>query len=314
MRRFLIKLCLFLLPVFLLLVGIECYILFYPSTFNTKPAYLRKNAGAIEALVLGSSHNQNAINPEFLHIPTANLANAGQDVQLDSALFFKTVATLPALKLLILEMDYHTMEEKNDAAYFRLPWYKRFYDVELAPVSLLNRISIYSSEPSFFNKLLIDEMNPRKLRYKLNKFGFILNDFPGVMEDLDYDTLALAKTSAERLKDKHTINSPENFAFNRRKLDAIIRYALSHNLKLLVMSTPMYSTYIANEIAEKNMRRRHYIDSLKTLPNLTYADFEQSSRFDVHDFKNDDHLNSTGAKKFSMMVDSLMLEMIKPKQ
>lgn len=307
MKKFLTALLLFFLPLVLLVIGIECYVLYYPNTFNRKAAYLKSNAAQIETLILGSSHNQNAINPEYLHRPAINLANAGQDVQLDSAVFFKSVQDLPRLNTVILEFDYLTMEEKNDADYFKLPWYNRFYDVKLGSVSLLHRLSVYSSSPAYFNKLIIDEINPKRFKYNLNKAGFIINDFPGIMEELKYDSLALARTSNERLKDKHTRESIKDFRFNKAKFDAIVKYCGSRNIRVIIISTPMYSTYLNHEIPAKNHRREDYINQLQQLPFVTYFDFEKDSRFGVHDFKNDDHLNSNGAKKFSLLIDSIVM-------
>jgi hypothetical protein len=307
MKKFLLSFLLFIFPFLLLLGAIEWYVLFYPSTFNRKANYLKKNISQIQTLILGSSHNQNALNPAFFHSPTINLANAGQDVQIDSALFFNYISQLKSLKQVILEIDYHTMEEKNDSLYFRIPWYCRFYNIELYKVSLLNKFSVYSSSPSFFNKVLLDEINPKKIRYRLNNYGFILNDFPGVMEALKYDSLELAKTAPARLKDKHTNQSAEIFNNNRLKIDAIIQYCLLHKIKVILISTPMYVTYIQNEISEKNRRRKNYIDSLIKLPPIQYYDFENNKNFTVYDFKNDDHLNSNGANKFSKLMDSILI-------
>ncbi|MFT3980390.1 MAG: hypothetical protein QM687_07970 [Ferruginibacter sp.] len=311
MKKFLTGFLKFLIPFLLLLIALELYVLYYPSTFNRKAHYLHDNKSNIEALVLGSSHNQNSINPGLLHLNTVNLANASQDIQIDSALFFKYVPELKKLQLVILELDYFTLEEKNDQQNFRLPWYKRFFGVELYPVSWINTVSIYSSQPSFFNKLLIDAVNPRKTHYQLNKYGFISNDFPGVMVDQYYDSLSLARTAPERLKDKHTDTSLYNFNFNRSKLNSMLAYCHSNNIKVLILSNPMYSTYIHNEVPLKNERKHQYIDSLLRADTaMHYYDFENDPRFTVHDFKNDDHLNSTGAHKYSLIVDSLVTKIM----
>jgi len=258
-------------------------------------------------MVLGSSHNQNALNPEFLKLKTVNLANASQDIQIDSALFFKYAGEMKALKAVILELDYFTLEEKNDKENFRLPWYKRFFGIELYPISLYNRVSIYASSPSFFNKVMADAINPKKIKYQINQYGFITNDFPGVMEDLKYDSLQLAATAGERLKGKHAAVSLYNLDFNKSKLNSIIRYCITHNIEVILLSAPMYTTYINNEVAEKNIRRRQYVDSLKNAaPAVHYFNYENDPRFSVHDFKNDDHLNSTGAKKYTLIIDSLV--------
>lgn len=308
MKKFLFSFILFTAPFILMIAGIELYVRYYPSTFNIKAKYLSNNNAIIETVVLGSSHNQNALNPAYFKSNTINLANAGQDIQLDAALFFKYIPKLPSVKEIILELDYHTMEEINDSTYFRLPWYNKFYEIELYPISILHRTSIYASSPSFFNKLLLDELNPRKIRYTHNQYGFILNDFPGVMEDLKYDTLLIAETAFQRLKDKHKNKSTENFRENRTRIDSIINYCIANKIRIFLVSTPMYSTYIKNQIPEKNNRRYKYIDSLEQLPNTFYYNFENTDLFDVYDFKNDDHLNSKGAIKFSKIMNEIIQE------
>lgn len=311
MKQFLLSFLKFVVPFLLLIVAIELYVLYYPNTFNRKADYLHANKGSAEMLVLGSSHNQNAINPEFLQLKTINLANASQDIQVDSALFFKYVPEMKSLKAVILELDYFTLEEKNDKENFRLPWYKRFFGIELYPISFYNRISVYASSPSFFNKLLIDAVNPKKIKYKINEYGFIINDFPGVMKDENFDSLALAKTAAVRLKDKHSAISLYNLDFNKSKLNSMIRYCLEKNIRIILLSSPMYTTYINNEVAEKNLRKNGYTDSLlKASPAVHYFNYENDPRFSVRDFKNDDHLNSDGAKKYTLIIDSLVKKVV----
>jgi hypothetical protein len=306
MRKFLFIFLKFIFPFLLLLAGIELYVTYYPSTFNKKSSYLKNNLSEIQTVIFGSSHNQNSLNPEYLQPYTANLANSGQDVQIDSALFFKYIAKLKSIKKIILEIDYLTLKKKHDSSYFRIPWYYRFYNIELYPVSYLNKISLYSSSPAFFNKVMIDEIDPRKIKYKYNQYGFIINDFPGIMEDLKYDSLQLAITAPQRLKGKHTQISYEIFVLNRSKLNSIINYCLSHKISVVLISNPMYTTYLNSEIAEKKARKKEYTDSLISIPGVNYFDYENSSRFNVHDFKNDDHLNSNGAKKFSIIIDSAL--------
>ena len=307
MKKFLRSFLKFILPFIILVVAIELYVLYFPSTFNRKAHYLHDNIGKAELLVLGSSHSQNALNPEFLKLKTVNLANPGQDVQIDSALFFRYVPDMKQLKMVILELDYFTLEEKNDKENFRLPWYKRFFGIELYPVPLKDRISIYASSPSFFNKVLLDAINPRKITYHINQYGFITNDFPGVMKDQNFDSLSLAQTAKERLKNTHTKESVENLIFNRSKLNKMISYCIVNKIEVLLLSHPMYSTYIHNELKGKIERKKQYLDSLlSAAPSVHYYNYEQDARFTVYDFKNDDHLNSDGAKKYTLIADSIV--------
>jgi hypothetical protein len=292
-------------------VAIELYVLYFPSTFNRKANYLHDNIGTTELFILGSSHSQNALNPEFLKLKTVNLANPGQDIQIDSALFFKYVPDMKQLKMVILELDYFTLEERNDKDNFRLPWYKRFFGLELYPVPLIDKISIYASSPSFFNKVLVDAVNPKKITYQINQYGFITNDFPGVMKDKKFDSLSLAQTAKERLKNTHTKESIENLLFNWSKLNEMISYCIANKIEVLLLSHPMYTTYINNELEGKIKRKNQYLDSLiLEVPSLHYYNYENDSRFTVTDFKNDDHLNSDGAKKYTRIIDSIVNRII----
>ncbi|RYY51203.1 MAG: hypothetical protein EOO06_01305 [Chitinophagaceae bacterium] len=311
MNQFLSSFLKFIFPFLLLIVGIEMYVIYYPSTFNVKAKYLHANAATTELLILGSSHNQNALNPEYLNLKAVNLANASQDLQIDAALFFKYVPRMQKLRLVILELDYFTLEEKNDKENFRLPWYKRFFGVELYPISFYNRISLYASSPSFFNKVLIDALNPKKTKYKINEFGFITNDFPGVMVDEKYDSLKIAATAPDRLKGKHTAVSLDNLHFNLSRLNSMINYCSKNNIAVILLAAPMYSTYIKNEVPEKNQRKAAYLDSLRNSnPAVKYYSYESDPRFLITDFKNDDHLNSNGARKYSKIIDSLTLSIL----
>mgnify|MGYP000306610883 CR=1 FL=1 len=118
MKKFLYKTLLFSAPVLLLFLAIELFVVFKPNSFNTKAKYIQNNLD-VEAVFLGSSHTQNGINPEFMHLKTANLAYGGQDYALDSALFFKYASKLQDLKYVFLEMDYHSLEHTNLTNYFK---------------------------------------------------------------------------------------------------------------------------------------------------------------------------------------------------
>ena len=98
MKRFVKRFSLFLIPFIVAIIFIELFIRFYPNTFNKKAAYIKENVD-IELLILGSSHNQKAINPAQLNIKAANLAYGGQDLSLDNSLFFKYVSKLKKFKI-----------------------------------------------------------------------------------------------------------------------------------------------------------------------------------------------------------------------
>ena len=131
MKKFIKKTILISLPIIFIGMFIKIFISYYPNTFNTKANYLNSNLENIEILFLGSSHTQNGVNPKFIDISSANIAYGSQDYQLNSAIYFKYISRLKKLKKLIIELDYHSLEQKNNADYFRLPWYYKYHDINL---------------------------------------------------------------------------------------------------------------------------------------------------------------------------------------
>jgi|WetSurMetagenome_2_1015567.scaffolds.fasta_scaffold60266_2 hypothetical protein len=309
MKLFLRRILFFCLLIAAFFAALEAFVIYYPSMFNLKASYIKKN-NDIELLMLGSSHVQDDLNPAYFDMKSANLAYGSQDIELNSALFFKYIKNLIKLKYLLLEVDYHTLEEKNPEDYFRLPWYYKYHGIELGKTSFLNKNLLYTSSPEFFKNFLIQTINPFEYKYKLNQYGSVENDFPGIFMTLKYDKDKINITAGERLRNKFSDESIENYLFNTKKINAIINYCTSHYIKVILVKTPAYITYRNSFNAEKLKRRNTYIDSLirSDQKEAFLLDHESDDRFQVTDFKNDDHLNSRGAKKFTEIINEEIKE------
>ncbi len=304
MKRFVKRFSLFLIPFIVAFVFIELFIRYYPDTFNTKAVYIKEHKD-VELLIFGSSHNQNAINPAQLNIKAANLAYGGQDLRFDSALFFKYVNELKNLKYVILELDYHTLEQKRPKSYFRQPWYYIYHGINKNRISFINKISLYSSSPDFFRYNIIRKFTPSSPKYVINKYGFVTyQEGKTEFEALNYDEEKIMSTSVLRLKNRHTRQSIANYKYNTKIVNNLIAYCDKNNIEVILVSTPLYKSYLSAKIHKKDLRKIKYIDSL-LLANkkLHYYNFEKDKRFLVTDFKNDDHLNISGAKKFTEILN-----------
>ena len=104
MKKLLFNILYFSLPIVFPILVIEIYLRNTKNAFITKAEYLNLHSD-IELLILGSSHNQNNINPRYLNIKASNLAYGMQDLQLDSALLINKIKTLKNLKFIIIELD-----------------------------------------------------------------------------------------------------------------------------------------------------------------------------------------------------------------
>lgn len=302
MKKFISNIVFFLVPVILFCIGIELFIVFKTNSFNTKANFIQKNTN-VEVLFLGSSHTQNAVNPEFMSRKTANLAYGGQDYKLDSAVFFRYVSELKNLKYVFLEVDYHSLDRENESYYFKNSWYYKYHNIQDLHLKKFERYSLFLSSPAFFKDYIIRSLNPKAYHYEINEFGFVVNDFPGIFQDLNHDADKINASAKLRLKKRHKENSIETYTKNKSRLIAMINYCKAHQISVVLFKSPVYQSYRDNYIKSKNQRRLDLIDSLLLTNTVSLIDFENSTNFTVDDFKNDDHLNSLGAQKLTQLLD-----------
>jgi len=305
-RRFSVKFFVFVLPVLALLVAIELFFRQMENPFKTKAEYFAANKSRIEVLFFGSSHTQNGVNPEFFAKPSCNLGFASQDIKADSSLFFHNVRQMPRLRTVIYELEYHRMDLENGPDYVRTPWYYLYYGIEIAPVNWINKISLYSSNTTFFNENLLQmAMGKEKVHKTINKYGYVTKNFSSEFGKMGYDSAAIAKSADKRLKGRFSETDDAVFARNARRVEMIAQYCKSHGIRLMLVGPPLYQTYQERMLPRKRSRVRHFIDTLREKYGLPYADFSADARFRLRDFADDDHLDPDGAKKYTQLLDSL---------
>ena len=306
MKKFILNIFFFAIPILVLFVVIESYVTFSSNTFTVKAKYLKKNLKNVEVLVLGSSHHQTALNPEFFDLKTINLAYGMQDIHLDAELFFKYATQMDSLKTVILEFDYLTIGKKVDQSYFRLSWYYRLYGIELYDIPLKYKLSMYASSSSFFNNYCFNKFNDRRYTYKMNQNGFVENDFPGIFLVNNYDVEKLNQKFIYNINRMTDVHAFENIKFNAEKINSIISYCSNHNIKVVLLSSPLYSGGKSFEVEHKRKLINHYLEGFLSNKNVTYLDFQNDKIFIVNDFKDYDHLNSIGAKKYSLILNDYL--------
>ncbi len=306
MKKFLQKFLIFVIPILLVLIGFELYFRNSQNSFITIANYFKKNKGTIEVLILGSSHNQCALNPKFFKMKTANLSYGSQDIQLDSALFFHNINQMKNLKKVIFELDYHSLDTQREKDYFRYSWYSIYYDIEIYPINYLNKLSIYLSNTKLFNKIILERFNKNYRPPFINKFGFEEGNFSDEFSEMNYDPNKIANSAKKRIEFRHKEISDLDFKKNSERIMSIIEYCKQKNIEIYIFSTPLYKTYIENELIIKKIKVNKFIQNLITKYNIKYLDFEKNSDFTIKDFSNDDHLNAKGAEKYSIIIDSII--------
>jgi hypothetical protein len=76
---------------------------------------------------------------------------------------------------------------------------------------------------------------------------------------------------------------------------------------VIIFTTPAYKTYVQNlEINQLNNTINTVTKFADTYPNTRYYNLLNDKSFNQEDFFDADHLNETGAKKLSLIIDRII--------
>ncbi|WP_196895669.1 hypothetical protein [Aureivirga marina] len=278
----------------------------FPSTFQIKAKYFKQNMDNIEVLILGSSHNQDALNPElFSDLNVANLAMGGQTLRIDEALLETYIDKLPNLKYVFFELSYHNLEHKFDAKYFKNNLYFKYYDINLFEREVnFKDYSIFLSNPIFYLRYL----NPNKEKVDLNKYGYLTkmtnDEVDKIFLNHNYDEAKIMSDTNSMILTRHRYKDLNAYKKNKKSFEQMIKLCSDRKIQPIILMPPVFKSYYKSYLKDKNERRLEFVSYLeKKYPSIVVMDFEQNPNFKVTDFKNDDHLNLKGAEKFSKIIN-----------
>jgi len=302
MRKFILVVLIFSSPFILFFASVEVYCR-TKTTFAIKKHYLESNLNSIEVLFLGSSHSQNAINPEFISKKSCNLAYGGQPISIEYFLLDKYIDKIPHLKTVFFEISPHRFYNDLNISDWNGRIYVNLYGIDYSVKELsIKNYSLLFSNFKYFTSIFYDFCNPFANKYDLNEFGFVINNFSDRFYKLKYDPAEIKKT----FKMPHTFKNMTDFKKNINYLDKIIERCKVKNIEIIFITTPFYKTYLSQIPIESKNRVDSITRKYVTEFGIKYFDFSKDSTFTVYDFKDDNHLNSLGAKKFSSKIDRLL--------
>ena len=299
----------------LFIVGVEIYLGQYPSTFQKKAIYFETHKDSISTLILGSSHNQAAFHLEYFEeLKAVNLAFGNQSLMLDSLLLMKLLEESPQLKVVVFELAYHTLELETSTEYHRNNLYLRYYGVNpFGRKVKLSDYSIFFSNPIFY----VDFLNPLKKELKTNEFGYLLENPNPLTSNysflqLDYDSVKILKDTSNLFIERHNYEDVSAYKRNVLTFEGMIAYCSDKGIIPVIVSPPVYRNYLSKMIPEKETRRVQFIEFLqKKYPSLkVFDDNLLPTNYSARMFRNEDHLNKNGAKKYSKQIESQLIDLI----
>lgn len=310
--KFIKALLLFSLPLVAFYVLIYLYAVNYPSVFKKKGDYLNNNSQNVEAVFLGSSHAQYAINPRLIDKKSHNIAYGGQTIKLNKMIFDRYAPKMTSLKYLLIEMDYFSLEHYTGNEEYRQPLYNTFYGIAPGNDSFYSKYIFSFDDLKFFTQSAALELSNyfKNKDYSVNEWGFIEGNVNYTFSKLNYDKDMIEQTATQRIVGSDIRTSIKSYNINTALVDSILVYCNENKIKPILITYPVYETYISRKIESKKQRHAEYINKIMTqYPDVEHWDFEQNAQFDVKDFWDDSHLDVSGADKLSAMVNEKLNEL-----
>ena len=289
-----------MLPIVLLLVGMESLLRNIPNDYSYKSNFLDSASSKIQVLFLGNSHSYFGLNPLNITLKAFNVAHVSQSLNIDLAILNKFNNKWDSLKYIIVPIDYFTMYSSLEITKekWRLKNYSLYYKLPLKVSGVTNYEILEGQEnlTRIVRYYLLGESN-----ITTNSYGWGTNYNSVNKQDL----VKTGKTAAER----HTTSSTNTTCFisNMQNINALYEFSFKKNIQLIFVTFPAYKTYTENLNRQQLIKTVNFIKNFSLHKKQTYYyNFLNDTSFKETDFYDADHLNEKGASKMTLKIDSII--------
>ena len=300
----------FLLALGIVVAGAEALARKVPNSYEQKKAGLRQAGPSTEILILGASEAFQGIAPGGLKAPAYDLANVGQSLYYDRALFEQALPRLPQLRWLVLGLSYPSFYYRLD----RSPeaWRAFAYQLSFGIPSqdpqqrwdIRNRSALYFYEPL---KVLQWALTGKGIETpRLDQSGF--EALPSLDEE-QADLLINELTARKKARYHRSIMDEALEAENVAQVEGMLALARARGVRVALIFPPVTHAY--EQALEPSLRAKGLACAKKIAAQdqAIYRDYSGDARFRDADFYDIDHLSGTGAMKFSALLDSEVLRL-----
>ncbi len=300
-RLFLRRLLLFCLPLVAGTAVVEVFLYRTPNTYSYKRERFEEQLTGIEVLVLGSSQPLFGINPAHFSRPGFNLANVSQTLYYDKALTLKYLDRLPKLKLVLIPVSYFSFnyqlcdtKERWRDYYYRTFWNIRYPGLPRFDLRDVSRIALYS--PAEVVRLLKNGFRT-DFTENLSPNGHL-----AVAPVTVNDKISEA-AGRERVRVHDASRHPRRFVQIAADLEGLVAQLTRRGVAVAFLTTPVLPTYARYCNPQVLGRNRAVINRLCRTYGCRYYDYFTDRRFSPAAFADNDHLNATGAARFSRIIN-----------
>lgn len=303
MKRFLKHTTIFAILVLLTLLAGECLISSQPNPHKLKHHFMAELSSNVECVILGSSHTFYGIRPELLSQNAFNLANISQNFEYDNILLRKYADRCDKLKAIILPISYFSFFDKDfehSDEDWRITSYKKYMDINLYPDYSKYNFE-FSNLPIYSGKLKCALKGQMPIECDSLGFG------------LGYDISHRSHTWKEEVGtaiDRHTAPDMSMLEYNIKHLRLILDFCEKRAIKVILITTPTYHSYY-NGLNSGQLNKMYEVTKMIADEyQLPYIDYLRDNRFTDDDFHDGDHLSTSGAAKFTQILNNDIREFI----
>ena len=303
MKHFIKQILLFIsIPLAMILLS-DVWLRATNSLYKQKIAGLCNNKDSIAVLILGNSHATYGVDPSQFSLYTYNLANSGQTLYFDKRLTLSFINQLPQLRFVFISIDYHSLYNSSQGSRDKWLYYasglkyknKNYILEDISPF-------LFGYGPKLSVSLLRKAIGEKfKIARGKPTSGTMIKGYipfagkPGVFNIKAYQKRA--KTTTETILKSVEANEV------LEDLDNFIEILKTRNITPILFATPTFNEYnllLDTAIINQNTATIEY---LCRKHNVVYWDYSHDTSFTKEYFFDCDHLNKTGATRFSKMLN-----------
>lgn len=306
MKKFILKLLLFFIPLILGAIVLELLVRTVPNDYSYKNRYLENHAAELEILVLGSSHTFYGINPEYFQVNAFNAAHVSQGLSYDYLLFNKFNSRCSNLKAVVLPVSYFSLFGKleDEVERWRVKYYSIYYGCSPS-YALPDRFEVLGARTSTLLREVVEYVlsGGDKTRRTVSDLGHGVRSWNDPLDQLEESGKAAAK--------RHTAGEwgYQNLSHNLEALEKLVSDCNDRQIEVFLFMPPAWKSYVEHLDADQlALIQRHMEQIMEKYGNVQYYSFLSDDRFLAEDYADADHLNATGAKKLTTLIDGMLIQ------
>lgn len=309
LRRFVYKVFLFAVPLLLFVIYVEIGLSFVPTSYSVlkKNFYLYQDK--VEVLIVGDSESQLGVAPKyFQEYKGYNLSNVSQPIYTSGKLVMNHLDKMENLKMVVFSVGPTSFSGTSKG--HKEQWREKFYyhywglEPEYGDVKYTwnFKTGIYNFETMF--SYAIQGFYNIPLPYVENidstgwERGYLENSAEIVNPETGRKTAEIHFSNVE-------------FEYNKKNVGYVLDLndeLKKRGVKMILIQIPKSKYFLENIPVELVLRNDQILDSLYRSDNIPYYNFRNNPQFKNSDFRDVNHLNYIGAKKFSIMLSKIIEE------